>query len=295
MIAVDWGSSNLRAYRLNGDGVILEHRNSNRGVLSCDGHFETELARHIEGWNDDCLVLCGMIGSRGGWIEVPYVECPGGEGEIAAGLLRIATRSGAFGRRALWIVPGMIDRSSSPVADVMRGEESQVIGALDQLDDSGHCICLPGTHSKWVQVRDGRVAAIRTAMTGESYALFRNQSVLARLMSKEEPSFDTAAFEAGLHRSGDPGGLLHHLFGVRTMGLTGQLSERQSPSYLSGLLIGHEIREQTPHPTCVHLIGNARLQASYAHALAVFGIEVRRHSEELAAVGLHRLAVAAGL
>jgi 2-dehydro-3-deoxygalactonokinase len=294
MIAVDWGSSKLRAYRLDRDGEILEQRSINRGVLSCSGHFEAELAWQIEGWDDTLLLLCGMIGSRGGWLEVPYVECPGGEREIAAGIMKLDSRSAAFAGRELRIVPGMIDRSRA-VPDVMRGEETQIIGVLDLLDSNGHCICLPGTHSKWVQVRDGRIASIRTAMTGETYALFRHQSVLARLMSANEPLLDMAAFEAGLRRSSEPGGLLHHLFGVRTMGLTNQLSDAQSPSYLSGLLIGHEVGEQTPRPTCVHLIGNARLQVLYARALETFGIEVRRYSEELAAAGLHRLAAAAAL
>ena len=293
MIVIDWGGSKLRAYRLDPAGEILEQRSSNRGVLSCDGHFEAELARQIEGWDDTLLMLCGMIGSRGGWLEVPYVECPGGEREIAAGIMQLDSRSPAFAGRELRIVPGMIDRSSCPVPDVMRREETQIIGMLDRLDSDDHCICLPGTHSKWVQVRNGRIASIRTAMTGETYALFRRQSVLARLMPANEPPPDVAAFEAGLRRSSEPGGLLHHLFGVRTMGLTNQLSDTRSPSYLSGLLIGHEIREQTPRPTCVHLIGSARLQVSYARALETFGIEVRRHSEELAAVGLHRLATAA--
>lgn len=295
MIAVDWGSSKLRAYRLDRDGEILEQRSSNRGVLSCSGQFEAELARQIEGWDDTLLMLCGMIGSRGGWLEVPYVDCPGGEREIAAGIVRLDSRSPAFAGRELRIVPGMIDHGSRPVPDVMRGEETQIIGVLDRLDSNDHCICLPGTHSKWVQVRDGRIASIRTAMTGETYALFRHQSVLARLMPASEPLLDVPAFEAGLRRSSEPGGLLHHLFGVRTMGLTHQLSDAQSPSYLSGLLIGHEVREQTPRPACVHLIGNARLQVSYARALETFGIEVRRHSEELAAAGLHRLATAAAL
>jgi 2-dehydro-3-deoxygalactonokinase len=290
MIAVDWGGSSLRAYRLGADGAILEQRRSDRGVLSCDGRFAEVLASQLEGWDDARIMLCGMVGGRGGWKEVPYVECPAGEREIAAGIVRLESEAAAFAGRDLRIVPGMIDGDSSPAADVMRGEETLIVGALDRLGSGSHSICLPGTHSKWVMVRDHSVASIRTAMTGETYALFRSHSVLARLMPVDEPPLDIAAFEAGLQRSGDPGGLLHHLFGVRTMGLLGRLSETQSPAYLSGLLIGHEIRAQVHRPSCVHLIGNTHLQALYAHALEASGIEVRRHSEDLAALGLHRLA-----
>lgn len=289
MIAIDWGASSLRAYRLDDDGGILERRRADRGVLSCEGQFATELAGQIEGWDDARIMLCGMIGSRGGWVEVPYVECPTGEHEIAASIVRLA-RQPTFAGRDLFVVPGMIDRNSSLTADVMRGEETQVIGLLGSLDEGTHTVCLPGTHSKWVCVRDRSVASIRTMMTGETYALFRKHSVLARLMPKEDPPMDIPAFDEGLRRSGDPGGLLHHLFGVRTTALLGRLTETQSPSYLSGLLIGHEIRAQLPRPTSVHLIGNERLQIAYSRALQEFGIEVRRHPEDLAATGLHRLA-----
>jgi 2-dehydro-3-deoxygalactonokinase len=141
-----------------------------------------------------------------------------------------------------------------------------------------------------VDVRDGNIASVRTTMTGEAYALLRNHSVLARLMAADEPPLQIPAFDEGLRRSGEAGGLLHHLFGVRTMTLLGRLSRTQSPSYLSGLLIGHEIRGHDPRPSRVHLIGNDRLQIAYARALEVFGIQVHRHSEDLAAAGLHRLA-----
>lgn len=290
MIAVDWGSSSLRAWRLDDDGAILEQRRAGLGVMNCDGRYTEVLADQIDGWDDERILLCGMIGSRGGWQEVPYVECPGGAREIAGGIVLIESGTAAFAGRDLRIVPGMIDRNSAPTADVMRGEEAQIVGLLDQLGDGAHAICLPGTHSKWVQVHDRAIASIRTAMTGETYALFRKHSVLAKLMPADEPPFDAAAFDDGLRRSGDAGGLLHHLFGVRTSGLLGQLSEAQAPSYLSGLLIGHEIRAQSPRPQRVHLIGNDRLLTVYAHALEAFNIEARRHPEDLAAFGLHHLA-----
>ena len=290
MIAIDWGSSSLRAYRLDDLGAVIDQRRIDLGALSCEGRFADVLARQIDGWDDGLIMMCGMVGGRGGWKEVPYVKCPAGAREIAAAIVPLESSAASLTGRDLQIVPGMIDHGSPSAADVMRGEETQIIGLMDSIGDGLHDICLPGTHSKWVQVHDGTIQSIHTAMTGEAYALFRTHSVLARLMPADNPPFDAAAFDKGLLRSGDPGGLLNHLFGVRTAGLLGRLSDTESPSYLSGLLIGHEIRAQTPHPQRVHLIGNDGLLTVYAHALEAFGIEACRHSEDLAASGLHRLA-----
>lgn len=289
MIAIDWGSSSLRAYRLDDRGAVLDQRRVEVGALSCERRFADVLARQVDGWNDTLIMMCGMVGARGGWREVPYVKCPAGAGEIAAAIVSLEESTTALAGRELRMVPGMINHGSTSTADVMRGEETQIIGLLDAIGDGTHTVCLPGTHSKWAQVRDGTIQSIHTSMTGEAYALFRTHSVLARLMSADDPPFDAAAFDEGLLRSGDAGGLLHHLFGVRTAGLLGRLSDTESPSYLSGLLIGHEIRAQSPHPQRVHLIGNDRLLTVYAHALETFGIATSRHSEDLAAHGLHRL------
>jgi 2-dehydro-3-deoxygalactonokinase len=236
-------------------------------------------------------VLCGAVGGRGGWREAPYVECPATSDALAATLLRIEPEPPPFQGRTLRIVPGVLDRASSPVADTMRGEESQVVGLLHSGRFDGGVVCLPGTHSKWVRVRDGAIAAIHTAMTGEVYALLRRHSVLARLMERDETAvLDSGSFDAGLRRSRDPGGLLHHLFGVRVEGLFGRLGPAQAPSYLSGLLIGHEVRAQTTGTRKVHLVASERLGAAYKIALAAFGIDSELHSEELAATGMHVLA-----
>ncbi len=292
MIAVDWGTSSLRLYRLSDDGQMRERRRSDQGVLACDGRFGEVLAREIAGWNDDDILLCGMVGGRGGWHEMPYLPCPAGNHALALGMQRF--QPPGFDERALWLVPGLRDGDSDRVPDVMRGEETQLAALLDVLTAGTHLVCLPGTHSKWVTVRDGQVRRIATAMTGELYALLRQHSILGRLMPAEDVRFDGYAFDAGLKRSEDAGGLLHHLFGVRTTGLFQQFAEPALPSYLSGLLIGHELRasglfSHAPRPAQVHLIGNDRLLASYAHALTALGVGVQRHPEDLAARGLHAL------
>ena len=292
MIAVDWGASSLRLYRLDDDGTVRERRRSEQGVLASGGRFGEVLAAALDGWDDTRVLMCGMVGGRGGWHEMPYLDCPAGIDDLARGLQRFAPPG--FDERELWLVPGLRDVASGALPDVMRGEETQLAALLDALPDGMHRACLPGTHSKWVTIRDGRIARIATAMTGELYALLRRHSILGALMPVDDDGLEPAAFERGLQRSADAGGLLHHLFGVRTTALFGQVDEAARPSYLSGLLIGHELRASGlladgPRAAPVHLVGSERLLASYAHALDALGIGVQRHPEDLAARGLHAL------
>ncbi|MEZ0472986.1 2-dehydro-3-deoxygalactonokinase, partial [Luteimonas salinilitoris] len=200
--------------------------------------------------------------------------------------------------RRLWFVPGMADRTGA--GDAMRGEETQVLALLERLGRGRHVICLPGTHSKWVEADDGRIVSIATAMTGELFDLLRRHGTLAELApaGAGHAGIGTAeaeAFDRGMHDSAAAGGLLHHLFGARARVLFDSLSAARLPDYLSGLLIGHEVRALSPTSAKaggvpVHLIGNDALLDAYGHALVVFGVEIRRHSEQLAADGLHLLA-----
>jgi 2-dehydro-3-deoxygalactonokinase len=298
MIAIDWGTSSLRAYRLDANGTVIEQRRADLGILACEGNFAAAMTSQIEGWDDTDIVLSGMIGSRNGWIEMPYLDCPAGIPELAAGMRRMEVPE--FPSRALWFIPGVASGSDTETPDVMRGEETQLCGLLDAMSQGTHMICLPGTHSKWVTVREGRIASFATAMTGEVYAVLRQHSILGKLMSGDALRFDAYAFDAGLRRSAQPGGLLHHLFGVRTAGLFQRFTESALPSYLSGLLIGHEVHAselltRMPRPAQVHLIGSDRLLSAYAHALLALGVGVQRHAEQLAASGIYRIARSRGL
>lgn len=293
MIAIDWGTSSLRAWRLDDPtGRILEQRRAALGILACDGRFEAVLAQQIDGWSDPQLLLAGMIGSRQGWREAPYVDCPATPAAIAAAVMPI-TAASLPGRRVA-IVPGLQTRDADGVADVIRGEETQLCGLIDGLGAGVHTLCLPGTHSKWARVVDGHIEAFRTAMTGEFYHVLRSHSILGRLMTEADAGFDAVSFDRGLARARRPGGLLHHAFGVRTEGLTSALAPKQLPDYLSGILIGHELRELAPAAGVVHLIGQDALTARYGHALRARGCEAVLHGEDLAAQGLWRLARAAG-
>ncbi len=296
MIAVDWGTTSFRAYRLGAAGAIVEQRRADAGLLSCGGRFAEVLAQQLDGWDDAVVVMAGMVGSRSGWREVPYVPCPAGFDEIAAGLSELD--ADAMPGRRVFIVPGVSQRREGAQPDVMRGEETQVLGVLDQLSGDGpHVLCLPGTHSKWVRVERGRIVELRTAMTGELYALMRRHSLLAASMpaSVDDDVDDADAFARGIDAAAGEGGLLHHLFGVRTRGLFGDLDARQAPSFLSGLLVGHELRAlMPPGVKTVHLIGGAALRARYERALRAAGVAVHVHAEDCVARGLAAMARACG-
>lgn len=292
MIAVDWGTSSLRAYRLADDGSLLEQRRDARGILACEGRFAEVLAELVAGWPGD-IVLCGMIGSRNGWIELPYLPCPADAAALAASMQ--AHTDARLPGRTLWFVPGLACHAEAGVPDVMRGEETQLVGLAALLGAGRHLVCLPGTHSKWAWLEDGRVADFATVMTGELYAVLRQHSLLGKLMRDDGQAFDAAAFAQGVARSGEDGGLTHHLFGTRTLALFERLPGEALGAYMSGLLIGHEIRHRQPAPRDVHLVGSAALGTRYAHALAQLGIGAQAHGEDLAARGLHALATARGI
>ena len=273
MIAVDWGTSSLRCYRLDAQGKIIESRASERGILNVGpGEFSQVLERQLQGWDETPIVMSGMVGSRQGWKEAPYVQCPAGFDEIAARLVEV--------RHGTWIVPGLSCRDPAGVPDVMRGEETQILGCGAQ-----GTLCLPGTHSKWAEVKNGRIERFSTSMTGELYAVLRQHSILGRMMEEGKP--DDGAFADGVKRSGEAGGMLHHLFGVRTRGLTGELGAAASASYLSGILIGHELRAQRAREFSV--LGTAELAALYQRAAALLGMNARLLDPESGVRALARL------
>lgn len=286
MIAIDWGTSSFRAYRLDAAGRIVDRREAPLGILQLKGaHFAGALESQVGGWEADgesTLVMSGMIGSRQGWAEAPYVECPAGAADLAKRLHAVEWRG-----KTLWIVPGLVDRTRG-VPDVMRGEETQLIGVLPALGSGKHIVCLPGTHSKWVRIEGGGIAGFRTHMTGEVFAVLKQHSILGRLMA-DGPDDDTA-FESGIARSLDEGGVLHHLFGTRTRGLFDELPAASLASYLSGLLIGHELAAESTDSSTVHILGAPHLARRYAHALKAVGRKAETLDSDAAVTGLFQIA-----
>lgn len=288
MIGVDWGTTSLRAYRMDEAGLVLDRHASGNGILNVtNGDFAGTLRAAIAAWlalGERRVLLSGMIGSRQGWIEAPYLPCPAGAAEIGAALVRVP-----FEGAEVLLVPGLTDADPSGTPEVMRGEETQIIGVLGATASA--TACLPGSHSKWAQVTDRRVAWFRTYFSGEAFAAMRSATILGRMMT-DGPT-DLAAFDRGLARAGDPGHLLHHLFGVRTLGLFHRLREDESGSYLSGLLIGHEVRAALSSGATVHLIGAAPLCALYARAITRLGATPVIEDSDAAARGLHSIGISA--
>jgi len=292
LIALDWGTSSLRGWLIDGDGTILDRRAGGPGILAVTGNdFAGAHRSFVSGWPSLPSIASGMIGSKQGWLEAPYVNCPGGFVDLSPGLR-------ATPDNALRIVPGFAWQVPGLAPDVMRGEETQIFGALDADDASGLFI-LPGTHSKWARVASGRIVSFATYMTGEIFAVLRQHSILGRLMASDAmPDLNAAAFEAGAEvglNHGDD--LLHRLFEVRALGLFERLPATDSPSYLSGLLIGAEIaaalhREAAASPI---LIGARPLCAAYHRVLAAQGIAARIADEDVTPRGLWRIARAAGM
>jgi 2-dehydro-3-deoxygalactonokinase len=288
MIGVDWGTSNFRAFLLDAQGNVRDRRKASCGVLHVpDGHFADTLRAEIGDWlaqGEDRVLACGAIGSREGWREMPYLPCPIGVAELARGTVVVP-----FPGAQVRLVPGVGFVDAQGVPDTMRSEETQIAGIRGELG-AGGLVCLPGTHSKWARLRDGRIISYSSHMTGEVFGALREHTIFARTM--REGPVDWTAFERGVIRSGDPGGWLHHVFGVRALSVTGGVAATAAPWYLSGLLIGHEIRTALPPGELVHLVGEPALTPLYARAITAMGGEARVEDPDAAARGLATIGAA---
>lgn len=307
LLALDWGTSSLRGALLDAQGAVLQERSFARGILSVPpGGFPAVLAELFGDWLPGesaqgaprlCLIA-GMAGSQQGWLEAPYCPCPAGFAELSQ---RLAWIDGVKPGR-IAIVPGLsCENAGCP--DVMRGEETQVFGALQLLGLQDATCVLPGTHSKWVQVRGGRITGFATFMTGEVYALLRQHSILARTLPAQDGALDEAAFDDGVAHALQGASLLNTAFSTRTLAL---FKRREGPalaSYLSGLVIGEELRAQ-PAPDATRangaspadsaaplvLVGAPALTARYQRALAQRRLTARCIGSEATWRGLWALA-----
>lgn len=289
LLAVDWGSTSLRAALLDDAGVVLQERTSARGMLTiAPGGFSEVFEQHFADWMDvpgtRCL-MAGMVGSKQGWVEAGYCPCPAGLDEIAAALRTIDSQSSTQGRR-IRIVPGVsCDRAGVP--DVMRGEETQVFGALDLLGVQEGTFVLPGTHSKWVRVEAGRIRELSTVMSGEFYDLLRKHSILARSLPPADTALDEAAFDRGVLMALQGGSLMETAFSVRTLSLFDRMAADARSSYLSGLVIGEELRcRPLRQGSSVIVIGAPALAPRFERALRSQGVGAVLLGDEAAWRGL---------
>jgi 2-dehydro-3-deoxygalactonokinase len=290
LIGLDWGSSNLRAFAFDGAGVPVERRVSNRGAmkLASPGAFERTLDDIAGDWIDANphakLIASGMVGARGGWVEAGYVGLNADADLLRASASTIPLRDG----RALLVIPGV--KSDEP--DVMRGEETQIVGAAV---DSG-LVVLPGTHSKWVRVEAGRIAAFKTCFTGEMNALLREQSTIGKAISSP-PSIDReAAIAQGIARAREATDWIHQLFLFRSRVVSGAIDEADASSELSAWLIASEFQQMRSvgfDETSVTIIADEALAAWYERVAAAFGVEcLLKQGSECAANGLWQVACA---
>jgi 2-dehydro-3-deoxygalactonokinase len=295
LIAIDWGTTTARAYCLDADGGVVAEHSAALGVQKVEGgRFREALAMLVGGEmpTSTPLIACGMIGSRQGWIEAPYVRCPTNFAAIAAALTFVPDV-------ALAIVPGLSCRDPDGVPDVMRGEETQIFGAVEDAT-SQQIVVLPGTHSKWALVDEGGIKSFATFMTGELYAVLREHSILGRLAAN---GADPSAFDRGVHASlRSDAALSHDFFSVRTLALSGELAPEGVADYLSGLLLGAEIagarnwiERQSARDLPITLIGESMLCERYRRALKAAGISAAMGPSDAAARGLWRFANNAGI
>lgn len=296
LIAVDWGTTTARAALVGCDGRVLDTREAPLGIQAVrDARFAQALDTLLGDWRelDVRRLASGMIGSRQGWVEAPYVACPASIDDLAGHL--VTTPGGE-----LVVVPGLLARGDDGLPDVMRGEETQLAGSVG--DDEAVLAVLPGTHSKWAHVDGRRLLGFATFMTGEFYAVLMAHSILGRLaQTGTAPATPGRAFERGVTQGLRDGALSHLAFGARTLALADALDGRDVADWLSGLLIGYEIlhaREwaRARRLSCerVRVIGADALVTRYRAALALAGIAAEPGPPDAAVRGLVRIARHAG-
>lgn len=273
---------------ISSDGIVLDKRAFPQGILQvAHGQFQNVFEQRFGDWMTDtamCLVS-GMAGSRQGWREAPYCPCPSGFEDIAQHLQWIE-------KDRIGIVPGL-STFNDTTPDVMRGEEIQIFGALTTLQIQSAQFVLPGTHSKWAHVNDGKISAFKTFMTGEFYALLSQHSILAKTCLPDAP-LKKEVFLEGVMQSQKAGGLLHHAFSARSLALFEKLNPAQSSSYISGLLIGEEIKsakvDLQDQTTPLFILGNSQLTQRYAYALEALNLSAQALADEVTWSGLWALA-----
>ena len=302
LIGLDWGTTACRAYLIGAEGAVLE-RVSGPGILKVEqggfgkidqGAFGAWLDSMIGGWikvhGVVPIILSGMIGSRQGWREAPYARCPAGADDLVQALLRFEHDG-----LTLALVPGL-SAENDGMPDVMRGEETQILGALALSGRDEGLFLLPGTHSKWASVAAGRIVSFRTFMTGEVFGALKDHTILGRLMRGD---IDPVGFARGVTEGaalGSAGALLNRLFATRSYGLMGTLADTALSDYLSGLLIGAEVAEGARRSQGdVTIIASEALAQRYGRALGLLGQGSVLAPEDCVAAGHWRIARAARL
>jgi 2-dehydro-3-deoxygalactonokinase len=277
LIGIDWGTTHRRACLLDQDGKAIAHRHDDQGMLACAGRFRTSLETWLHDWMQESprapIIMSGMVGAASGWQEAPYLDTRIPLTELPLHLMDV--HDAPPGRRCA-IVPGYRLQGTGGRVDVMRGEETQLLGALALGHGDGWYV-LPGTHSKWVHLDNGMVSELCTYMTGELFALLTQHGTLAAMTAEGSSEESVRAFEQGMGAAGNAT-LSHTLFACRAKVVTGGMPASQARSYLSGLLIGTEwsdaVRRSTHRLRRIHLISSPGLADRYRLAAQRQGCEL---------------------
>jgi 2-dehydro-3-deoxygalactonokinase len=282
IIAVDWGTTNRRAYRVEADGSVSDSVRDGSGVLAmAAGDYVPAIATLRDRLGDLPVIAAGMVGSTRGWQEAAYVPAPADLAALAAAALRIDDS-------AVTIVPG-VSWVDGPRADVMRGEEVQVLGAIAaDLAPADALFCQPGTHNKWITTQDARITDVTTVMTGELFALLKAHGILAGML--DGPVADGTPFRAGIARGAGACDLGAALFEVRASVLLNRRAPEDAAAYASGVLIGSDVGARAMAGRTVHLLAEGTLAALYTVAIETLGGQVEPVDATAAFIaGIHHL------
>ncbi|HEV7253678.1 MAG TPA: 2-dehydro-3-deoxygalactonokinase [Mesorhizobium sp.] len=275
--AVDWGTSRIRVYLMDRAGAVLRERRSDDGMASAGGRFGDILESHLaalQAPENLPVIVCGMAGARGGWVEAPYVPTPASLTDLFDGAVHVPHPP-----RPVRILPGVAQHGAEP--NVMRGEETKLAGVSHRLEGAASVVCMPGTHAKWVEAGNAAIRRFDTFLTGELFAVLSRHSLLARTLGADEHRVDpeNEAFRRAVRQALTDGGLVGRLFSIRAASLLAGLSAQDAAATLSGLLIGSEIfsaRSRFVTGTApVLLVATGGLAALYAAALEMAGIAHR--------------------
>lgn len=273
--AIDWGTSSFRLWLLADDGAVLGERRSGEGMTTA-AHtgFAAVLQAHLDALSAPHslpVIACGMVGARQGWIEAGYIDTPASISSILTGAVIVPGQS-----RDIRILPGLAQRSQA-VPDVIRGEETQLLGAIPQDASGERIVCMPGTHSKWVRVANGSVTGFSTFMTGELFDVITKHSILMHAVAGagDQPA-DSAAFETAVKAAfAKPALATNLLFTARAGQLLNGLTAAGAQAIVSGTLIGAEIAgglSAAGGDAAITLIASGRLQTLYEDAFRILSL-----------------------
>ena len=274
-VGIDWGTTNLRAWAIDKNGNILATSNTQRGMARLSpGEFELALLDQIEPWLNATgrtdVVICGMAGARSGWAETPYRETPC----KPLSALSFVSPTSCDRRISVSIMNGI--KTRKPRLDVIRGEETQIAGFLNTEQNFSGVICLPGTHTKWVQVDNGIIVCFQTFMSGEIFDLLARKSTLSAFVSVSlgDDSEFKCAVEIALR---NPADLAAQLFAIRADALLDGLTPERASARLSGTIVGAELAACKPFwlGREIAIIGNDRVSRAYESALKLQGLAPR--------------------